>query len=139
MFPLKDHLPTRSRPLVTMLLMAACIAIFLFVQPHDSPVADARFTFGTAAIPCEVVHNRPLTVEELVDTVGTPETEGDASACDPTPEGPEAFPDKRPLLALLYSMFLHGNLLHLAGNMLFLWIFGNNIEDATGKVLYLVF
>src|SRR5688572_28770325 len=121
MLPLKDHNPTRIPPIVTMLLMAACIVIFVFVQPHDSQVHDAEFTFGNAAIPCEVVHNRPLTEDELTRTLSG---EGDASACDQTPEGRPAFPDKQPMLPMLYSMFLHGSVLHLAGNMLFLWIFG---------------
>ena len=44
-----------------------------------------------------------------------------------------------PLLAIVYSMFLHGGLLHLLGNMLYLWIFGNNVEDAMGRVKYTLF
>ncbi|HUQ40372.1 MAG TPA: rhomboid family intramembrane serine protease [Acidimicrobiales bacterium] len=136
MIPLKDENPTRTRPLVTMVLIGICAVIFFAVQPHDQGVEEARFSFANAAIPCEVVHNRALTETEVVATVGP---ENDSTACDSSPEGDAAFPGKHPLLAVLYSMFLHGGLLHLGGNMLFLWIFGNNIEDVFGKVGYLAF
>ncbi len=49
------------------------------------------------------------------------------------------FPAKSVLAAVVTSMFLHGGLLHLGGNMLFLWVFGNNIEDPKGRVVYLLF
>jgi membrane associated rhomboid family serine protease len=52
---------------------------------------------------------------------------------------PAVFPDKHVFLAVLLSMFLHGSVLHLAGNMLFLWVFGNNIEDRLGTVRYVAF
>ena len=55
------------------------------------------------------------------------------------PASREAFPRKNVFLAVLYSMFLHANLLHIAGNMLFLWIFGNNIEDRMGWIGYPIF
>jgi membrane associated rhomboid family serine protease len=51
----------------------------------------------------------------------------------------EVFPNKNVLLAIVVSMFLHGSLLHIGGNMLFLWIFGNNIEDRMGRLWYLFF
>ena len=57
---------------------------------------------------------------------------------DPVAEQ-EVFPGKNVWLAPLYSMFLHGSLLHLLGNMLFLWIFGNNVEDRFGPIRFLVF
>jgi membrane associated rhomboid family serine protease len=82
-----------------------------------------------AAIPCEVVQGRPLTEEEVERTFRFDED----SACERgVPEDEAVFPDKAVWLALVYSMFLHGSLLHLGGNMLFLWIFGNNIEDRMG-------
>ena len=52
-------------------------------------------------------------------------------------DSPAPFPHKAVYLAIFYSMFLHGSLLHIGGNMLFLWIFGNNIEDALGRVRFL--
>jgi membrane associated rhomboid family serine protease len=138
MIPLKDQNPTSARPIVTIVLIAVCSVVFLFVQPHDGGVQDARFSFEHAAIPCEVVEGRPLAERDVIETVN-----GTDDSCDHGDEeggeGTPAFPDKQPWLAVLYSMFLHGSVLHLAGNMLFLWIFGNNIEDTAGKVLYLAF
>ncbi len=68
-----------------------------------------------------------------------PSTSGDTESCVHDDTTPEVFPDKNVYLALLYSMFLHGSLLHIGGNMLFLWIFGNNIEDRMTPVPYLAF
>jgi membrane associated rhomboid family serine protease len=132
--PLKDDNPTRTKPLVTILLIAACVVIFVFVQPKGGGVDEARFTYETAAIPCEVVKGRPLVREEIRETLA-----GDSTACEAEPVTPTGFPGKSVYLAILYSMFLPGSWLHLAGNMLFLWVFGNNIEDTRGKAVYLIF
>ncbi len=112
----------------------------MLVQPrsggsNEEQIREAEFTFGNAAIPCEVVEGRPLSEEELIDTLGT----GDVTACTDDPGTPPAFPGKAVFLAILYSMFLHGGWLHLGGNMLFLWVFGNNIEDTRGRFRYLIF
>ena len=133
MFPLKDYNPTRTTPVVTILLIAACVVIFVFIQPKGGDIDEARFTYETAAIPCEVVEGRPLSRLEVRETLA-----GDTEACIEDPESPARFPGKSVFLAVLYSMFLHGSWLHLGGNMLFLWTFGNNIEDR-GKVTYVVF
>ena len=135
MIPLKDENPTTRPPVVTVILIAACIAVFVLVQPRDQGVEDATFSFEHAAIPCEVVRGRPLRLDELRRTV----EEGDDTACSNALSPPGPFPHKAVFLAVLYSMFLHGSWLHLGGNMLFLWIFGNNIEDKKGPVVYLVF
>jgi membrane associated rhomboid family serine protease len=128
--PIKDYNPTRRFPVVTLLLIAINVGAYFFVQrPFDETTNQAAFSYEVAAIPCEVVQGRPLTVEE-VDRTFVLE---DDTACDTeAPAGPSYFPEKSVWLALLYSMFLHGGLLHLGGNMLFLWIFGNNIEDRMG-------
>ena len=135
MIPLTDGNPTRTTPVVTILLIAACVIIFVFVQPRDQGVDDARFSFQTAAIPCEVVNGRPLSIGEIELTLQA----GDDTSCSSRPLGPSPFVEKNVYLAVLYSMFLHGSWLHLGSNMLFLWVFGNNIEDKRGKVPYLVF
>ncbi len=132
MIPLKDYNPTRSIPVITVVIIATCVAIFVFIQPKD--VDDRRFSYATAAIPCEVVEGRPLTRGEIRDTLT-----GDTEACDSSPKTPPRFEGKSVYMAVLYSMFLHGGWLHLIGNMLFLWVFGNNIEDTRGKVPYLIF
>jgi membrane associated rhomboid family serine protease len=123
--PLKDHNPTSTTPIVTILLIAACVAVYFgFQQGGD----QTEFTYRRAAVPCEVVTGTPMTLDEIES--------GDCTRRDT--EAP-VFPQKSVLAALVTSMFLHGSLLHLGGNMLYLWVFGNNIEDRKGKVTYLLF
>jgi membrane associated rhomboid family serine protease len=137
--PLKDENPTTRLPWVTLLLIAVNVVVFVFVQrPYDRGLSEANFTFEFAAIPCEVVSGRPLTTEEVDRTL----FEGQSDACESSSAGGRSearFPDKQVYLAVLYSMFLHGSWLHLGGNMLFLWVFGNNIEDRMGHGPYLAF
>jgi membrane associated rhomboid family serine protease len=134
--PLKDYNPTRRFAFVTLLLIAVNVAVYVFVQrPFDTTTNQARFSYEVAAIPCEVTQGRPLSTQEIHDTVDL----NDATACEHTAQRDAYFPNKSVWLALLYSMFLHGSLLHIGGNMLFLWIFGNNIEDRMGPLPYLGF
>jgi membrane associated rhomboid family serine protease len=148
MIPLKDYNPTRRFAIVTALIIGACVYIYVFVQPvgrapifQSDPQQQQKtmskeviFDLQHAAIPCEVVHNRPLTEPEAIRTFRN----NDANACGVAP-GPPVDPNKNVYLAVLYSMFLHGSWLHLLGNMLFLWVFGNNIEDQFGIAKYVVF
>jgi membrane associated rhomboid family serine protease len=136
--PLKDENPTRHRPIATLLLIVACVAVYVAWQPSPGTdtTADTEFSFRRAAIPCEVRQGRPLTIDEVRATV----TVGRADSCGVgSAESPELFPDKSVWLSVLVSMFLHGSILHLGGNLLFLWIFGNNIEDHLGPLRYLAF
>jgi membrane associated rhomboid family serine protease len=136
--PLRDDNPVRRPPVVTWAIIVACVAAYLFWQP--SPLADDRddleFSLRHAAIPCEVTQGRPLTTDEVVATFRV----GDNEACGVgSPASPEFDPAKNVWLSVLVSLFLHGSLLHLGGNMLFLWVFGNNVEDRLGRVLFLLF
>jgi membrane associated rhomboid family serine protease len=106
-FPLKDNVPTRSFPLVTVALIAANAAVWIFYQLPDLEGSVVELAYQ----PCEVVNSCPPGA-----AVG---------------EGWE--------VTWLTSMFMHGSWLHIIGNMLFLWIFGNNVEDAMGKVRFLAF
>lgn len=134
--PLRDENPTTRFPIVTIALLVANIAVYFLVQAPQSDLEERRFLYEYAAIPCELTHGEPLS-DEL------------AAECDPSiaPPGVSAadlsaqplFPGKNVWLAALFSMFLHGGLLHLGGNMLFLWVFGNNIEDRLGPPLFAVF
>ena len=139
MLPLRDDNPTRRVPVVTLVLIVANVAVYLLLQqPANTEAAgDTRFVYEYAAIPCEVVTGDPLDADEVGRTVQFGET--DACVTEARDGVPEVFPEKRVWLAVVVSMFLHGALLHLAGNMLFLWIFGNNIEDRLGPVRYLAF
>ena len=131
--PIRDDNPTRSKAILTLAIIAACIYIYGFVQPHDSN-GDVEFLAQHAAIPCEVVHAKPIS-NEL-----SQECDGQLQIPGLPPSSPaEPFPHKNVFLAIVVSMFLHGSWLHVLGNMLFLWIFGNNIEDRLGPVGYAVF
>ena len=138
MLPLRDENPAVSTPVVTWLIVAACVVAFLVWQPtpFSDTTADVDFTLRQAAIPCEVVTGEPLTVDEVVATFRF----GDESACG---TGSDASPPydagKNVWFSVVVSMFLHGSVMHLAGNMLFLWVFGNNIEDRLGKVGFALF
>ncbi len=149
MFPLRDDNPTRRVPVLTILLILVNIGVYFLVQPQgqqllgqvsaDMDVEDregddaARFSFEYAAIPCEVTTGEPLSRSEL------PDGRSDTARCQGRSADPPLFPGKQVWLAVVFSMFFHGGLLHLGGNMLFLWVFGNNIEDHLGPARFLVF
>jgi membrane associated rhomboid family serine protease len=124
---------------VTWLLIATNIAVFFALQPsafraiqtsqYDSEQATG-FLYQHALVPCEVTHWHALS-PALVKQCG-----GDR--LQPAVDAP-FFPHKSVALSVLASMFLHASLLHLFGNMWFLWIFGDNVEDRLGKLLYLAF
>jgi len=138
--PLKDVNPTRRTPVATLLLILACIVAWVWWQqePQREPVDDLVFNLEHAAIPCELTQGRPLTEPELQATFG--ELGGDPEACGVGgDDAPQGVPGKSVWLAGLASMFLHGGLMHIGSNMLYLWIFGNNIEDHLGRVRYLLF
>ena len=138
MLPLRDENPVRRPPIVTWLIIGLCLAAYFAWQP--SPFGDSQedviFSLEHAAIPCEVVEGRPLDDNEVIATFN----QGLTSACgiDRGRSAPFA-PDKDVYLSVIVSMFLHGSLWHIAGNLLFLWVFGNNVEDAFGKVGYALF
>ena len=117
MFPLRDNIPTENFPWVTVALIVANAIVYFFLQdgrlglPHDGLGGDWP-TPTYAAIPCEITGSSP---------------------CDTVPGGPS------PWVTLFTSMFMHGSIVHIGGNMLFLWIFGNNVEDSMGRVTFLVF
>jgi membrane associated rhomboid family serine protease len=131
--PLKDDIPTRRFPVLTVAIIAiCCAAYFLFERGlWDLGETGNQRVLEFGAIPYEVTHPGDgcgYTVE------GNVACEGQAGV------PAEAAPDQAPWwITIFSSMFLHGSLLHLAGNMLFLWIFGNNIEDSMGRVRFVVF
>jgi rhomboid family protein len=114
--PLKDDHPIERAPAVTVALIAANVLAFVWQLSSGLQVSVLR----GGAIPLEI-----LTFADLVDPY------------DPVQPGlPALVP---PPFTILTSMFLHGGLVHLGGNMLFLWIFGNNVEDVLGHVRFLAF
>lgn len=136
MIPLRDENPTLRRPVLTIVIILACV--FAYFGPQEGLTDQARaleFNLEFAAIPCELQTGDPLSVEEIDATFNR----GNDSACLTDDTSRSLFPDKIVYLGALTSMFLHGSLLHLGGNMWFLWIFGNNIEDRLGLVRYALF
>jgi membrane associated rhomboid family serine protease len=107
--PLRDKNPTSRVPYVTILLIALNAVIFAAGAVSPQGVESSALRFG--AIPYEITHFRSLDQALRVP----------------------------PLLTLLTSLFIHGGLFHLLGNMLFLWIFGNNIEDVLGAFRFVLF
>lgn len=125
MFPIRDLNPTRIRPIVTVAIIAVNLAVFFLWQPQGSEQEATDFAYEYAAIACEITTAEPLSLDEISDDV----CRNDAA----TP----AFPDKNVFIAAVVSMFLHGGIAHILGNMWFLWIFGNNVEEAYGSLAYL--
>jgi len=139
--PVHDVNPIRRTPWVTYLLIAANVVVFLLTPAATSTGVESAslgelcrqeaFYDRYAAIPRELIDNRQL---PQVPT-------GEVGVGDRGPGcvvAPPAY-QKVPALSVLYSMFLHGGWLHLLGNMLFLWVFGNNVEDRFGRLRYLIF
>ncbi len=108
MIPIRDDVPTRSTPVVTIALIVANVLVFLFELSAQGPDGS-----GLGA---------------LVARLGVVPAELLAPAAPP-----------REWLTPFTSMFLHAGLLHLGGNMLYLWIFGNNVEDLLGRGRFLFF
>ena len=126
MIPLRDLNPTRIRPVVTLALIAVNIVVWLTFQQHDTAQEETRFLYERAVISCEVTTGTPLSAEEA------------ATGRCASDDGPGFFSGKNVYLAAFTSLFLHGGVFHLFGNMWFLWVFGNNVEEAYGRIAYLV-
>lgn len=111
MLPLRDENPTVRPPILTVGLMVVCVAVFLLqIAAGQNDDGEVIYRFGL--IPAVFLGHTSL---------------------------PDGFSQVPPILTLFTSMFLHGGWLHLGGNMLFLWIFGNNVEDVLGHVKFLIF
>ena len=114
MFPLKDNIPTDRFPVVTVVLIVLNVIVYFFLQ--DGGWSLTSNTTGDwpvdeyALVPCDISGECAAPAGHVGDVA-----------------------------SLFTSMFMHGSLLHLGGNMLFLWIFGNNVEDSMGPVKFILF
>jgi membrane associated rhomboid family serine protease len=133
--PLRDENPTARRAIVTILLIVVNIAIYFGIQQPKSDNAEALFEYKWAGVPCEVHTGKPILV--VPDTEVSPTNDRCAIAATGIDEAQRPFPHKNVWLAVFFSMFLHASILHVLGNMLFLWIFGNNVEDQLGPFWFL--
>jgi membrane associated rhomboid family serine protease len=138
--PIRDANPTQRVPVVTLALIAANIAVFLLWQPSfGTEQAQQAFYFCHAEIPWEVSHQENLAQGGLEARLALDADLGPGAGVAVQTLQRQECPNKSWWLSVFVAMFLHGGWLHLAGNMLFLWIFGNNVEDRLGYVVYPLF
>ena len=137
MLPLKDNIPTDRFPVVTVVLIVINILMFFVFQQAKWDgggfAVDQQNVVEYAEIPYEITNPG-----KQCDLVGGEE---DGSVVCEGQEGVTGDAEEQPAtwLTLLTSMFMHGGLLHIGGNMLFLWIFGNNVEDSMGRAKFIAF
>ncbi len=110
MIPLRDNIPSRRTPLVTYTLIAANILVYLLLQPNTGTRAGVVFSFQWGLVPADLLGGAPR------------------------------FPHPVAVAwTVITSMFLHGSFFHILGNMWYLWLFGDNVEDVMGRARFLVF
>ena len=111
MIPLKDDNPTSNKPIVTYFLIGSCVLIF-FIQLGSQSYKTGQLFYSYGLIPSVLMGNNQLPI----DLYAVPA-----------------------YLAIFTSMFMHGGFMHLIGNMLYMWIFADNIEDNLGPSKFLIF
>jgi membrane associated rhomboid family serine protease len=111
-FPLHDDNPTSTRPYVTVGIVITCVLVYVWQHLLLSDTGAQQAAYALGLVPAVLTGREMLPPEIAVIPAWA---------------------------SILTSMFMHGGFWHLAGNMLYLWIFGNNIEDAMGHVRFLVF
>lgn len=111
MIPLKDDNPTSTTPIITYTIIAICVFVFI-LQVSSSSYSDGRLFYSYGLIPSVLTGKAEL------------------------PDHLAAIPSE---LTLFTSMFMHGGFMHLIGNMLYMWIFADNIEDELGRVKFIIF
>ncbi len=109
MFPIWDDIPTKKFPLITIILIVLNSIVYLYQMSLGERFNE--FIYSMGLLPFEITHHIDL-----------------------FPSGPSPI-----YLTIFSSMFMHGSIVHLLGNMLFLWIFGNNIEDYLGRKNFVIF
>ena len=143
MIPIKDNIPTDRFPFVTVALIVVNVIVYLLSIRHggslvSGPATDEVIRYG--AIPRALTHPGVHCAEVAVQAAAG--TAQPALICNTRALAAAGIPAQNTLptwTTVLSSMFVHGSILHLAGNMLFLWIFGNNVEDSMGPVRFLAF
>ena len=128
-FPLYDDNTDRSTtPIVNYILIALNILVFVFLQQLGT---NERFTYAFSTVPAEIMSGRDIRTPERIVEHPVTGQQLLIPGLQPTPFSV--------YLTLIFSMFMHGGIAHIAGNMLFLWIFGDNVEHRLGHLRYLIF
>jgi membrane associated rhomboid family serine protease len=143
MIPIKDNIPTDRFPVVTLGLIIINVVAYLLAIRHGGSFfsgPDAAVVMKYGAIPKALTHHGVHCAEVVRQTLsGTSQPQ---ILCNNAILAANHIPAQNPLpvwQTVFTSMFMHGGILHIAGNMIFLWIFGNNVEDSMGPVKYLGF
>ena len=110
LIPIRDHNPRLRFPVVTLLILVVNVVVFLF-ELTLSAADQKRLVLAGGAIPFEIMNHIDIPPRDLLPVPGS----------------------------IWTLMFLHGGWLHIIGNMWFLWLFGDNIEDALGRIRYPIF
>jgi membrane associated rhomboid family serine protease len=131
--PLKDNIPTRRFPILTVAIIVICCVVYFGFEHAGISGPNDAFVVKYAAIPYEITHPGQHCVA-VGKAIGCGTAQG-----EPAPIRAALQNQPSTWLTILFAMFMHGGLLHLGGNMLFLWIFGNNIEDSMSRWRFLLF
>lgn len=137
LFPIGDDNQGRlTTPVVVYIIVAINVIVFLFLQQAGMEGGE-RFTYGYSVVPYEITTGKDLT--EPVVIRGS-SMQGDPRSPGPRPLAIPEAPGPSPIyLTLLTAMFMHGGWMHIIGNMLYLWIFGDNVEDNFGHGKFVIF
>jgi len=122
MFPISDHNPRLRWPVITALLIVANVAVWVLLQGFGAPRPLAASLCHWALIPGDLLGRLPAGLHIPVSNNLACMIDGSSNPG-----------------TLLSSMFMHGGWLHIIGNMWFLWVFGDNVEDAMGRIRYALF
>lgn len=133
MFPLRDDVPSQQAPLVNYSLIAACVVVFLLQMSAGDDGERIALQYGMT--PYRVTHNQ---AGPLLAALPTPSRGPDGRIVVVNKEQELPALEVPPWVTMFTCMFLHGGLMHIVGNMWFLLIFGDNIEDRFGHLPYLV-
>jgi membrane associated rhomboid family serine protease len=152
LIPIADANPTKRVPVVTVALIVANVLAFLFLEPNfGSGAAASEYFFENAPMPCQLEDSCPagfvITDEGMSPPLNDQQLDEvqanrEAVSREIGPHRVAVIPDRDLMSflgAILLSTFLHAGFLHIGGNMLFLWVFGNNIEDWLGPIKFVAF
>jgi membrane associated rhomboid family serine protease len=123
-----DNSDRRIKPLINYLFIAANIFVFVFFQGMGT---NEKFTYAFSTVPEEIISGKDIVTEDQMYEDPSTGDKYKVTGLQPTPISV--------YITLLTSMFMHGGLAHIFGNMLYLWIFGDNIENRIGHLRYLIF